>query len=221
MDRCRFSRCVILCECGIDEAGRGPVIGPLVVSIVCGDPETFRELGAKDSKKLSPASRERLFPEIMSHAVFVKTEILSANQIDEMMASETLNDIERDHYVALAKLAPDGCTIYVDSFDVIPERLGSFMNDQTGKKIVSLHKADEFFPVVSAASIVSKVIRDREIMRIEEKYGPVGSGYPADPRTIDFLRNAMSTGVDVSEIVRTRWITYRRLLSRSKNSSLF
>ncbi len=208
-------------ECGIDEAGRGPVIGPLVVSIVCGNAESFAKIGARDSKKLSPHSRERLFPEIISHADIVKTEIINADQLNQLMESKNLNEIEQYEYIALAKLAPDGCAIYVDSFDVLPERLGGLMGKATGKNVIALHKADEVFPVVSAASIVSKVIRDREVRKIEQKYGTIGSGYPSDPRTIDFIKNALQSGIDISEIVRTRWKTYKNLLSSTKNSSLF
>jgi ribonuclease HII len=76
---------------------------------------------------------------------------------------------------------------------------------------VCLHKADERIPAVSAASIISKVERDRIVGEIARIYGNVGSGYPSDPVTIEFLRKAISAGSDLSKIVRVRWETYRRL----------
>jgi ribonuclease HII len=208
-------------ECGIDEAGRGPVIGPLVVSIVCGKRDVFTGMGARDSKKLTPSSREHLFPQIISAAEYVKTEVIEAGRLNLLMESENLNEIELSEYVSLAKSSPEGYPIYVDSFDVLPERLGKFMEDKTGRKVVSLHKADEMIPVVSAASIISKVVRDREIKKIEEEYGPIGSGYPSDSRTVEFIERSIRSGKDISGIVRTKWKTYLRIVSNLHNSTLF
>ncbi len=208
-------------SCGIDEAGRGPVIGPLVVTIVCGNSDILAKLGVKDSKKLTPVARERLYTEIMAHADFVKTEIITATQLNLLMNTENLNYIEQSSYVSLAGISPSGCTVYVDSFDVNPERLGKLIESKTGREIVSVHKADEIYPVVSAASIISKVIRDREMRAIEKTYGIIGSGYPSDPRTVKFIQESLKNGKDLSEIVRTKWKTYKTLVSRFMNSKLF
>ncbi|MCW6169020.1 MAG: ribonuclease HII [Thermoplasmatales archaeon] len=208
-------------SCGIDEAGRGPVIGPLVVTIVCGNNDVLAGLGVKDSKKLSPIARERLYTEIMAHAEIIKTEIITAAQLNLLMDTENLNYIEQLSYVSLARMSPDECTVYVDSFDVNPGRLGRLIESETGRKVVSAHKADEVYPVVSAASIISKVIRDREVKAIEERYGTMGSGYPSDPRTIKFIQESLKNGTDLSGIVRTKWKTYKTLVSRLMNSKLF
>ena len=80
-------------SCGIDEAGRGPVIGPLVITIVCGNSDILAKLGVKDSKKLSPVARERLYTEIMAHADFVRIEIITAAQLNLLMKTENLNYI--------------------------------------------------------------------------------------------------------------------------------
>jgi ribonuclease HII len=70
--------------------------------------------------------------------------------------------------------------------------------------IVSEHKADRNYPVVSAASIIAKVERDGEVAKLAEKYGDVGSGYPSDEKTIDFLELCIELG-DYPECVRRSW----------------
>ena len=84
----------------------------------------------------------------------------------------------------------------------------------SGRKIICRHKADEIYPAVSAASIVAKVIRDREIEKLHEKYGDFGSGYPSDPRTINFVKNSIQNKIDIDKIVRHQWKTYKSMLNR-------
>ena len=86
--------------------------------------------------------------------------------------------------------------------------------------MVCEHKADAKYPAVSAASIIAKVTRDREIEKIKDQYGEVGSGYPSDPHTIDFLKREISRGTDISGIVRTEWATFRRIRSEAGNRRL-
>ncbi|MGC8608296.1 MAG: ribonuclease HII [Thermoplasmata archaeon] len=204
-------------SCGIDEAGRGPVIGPMVISIVCGDDKLLKETGAKDSKKLSPDRREYLYGIIVKNFYF-KYRILTAADLNRRMETETLNEIEMDEVCLLAEGQTE--PIYVDCFDVIEKRAEDILRYRTGREIICRHKADEIYPAVSAASIISKVIRDREIVKIEEKYGYFGSGYPSDDRTIAFLRDAISSRKDISEIVRTKWKTYKNLLQADAQSHL-
>lgn len=206
-------------QCGIDEAGRGPVLGPMVMSIVCGDRDKFSMIQVKDSKLLSPSRREHLFELISEQAEFYKYVIITSQELNKLMNTMTLNEIELNHVAELVSEAK--YTTYVDCFDVKPERSQSELIKRTGKDVVCAHHADAFYPSVSAASILSKVMRDREIEKISEKYGNIGSGYPADPTTIEFLRNAVSRNVDLGEIVRTHWKTYKNILKESRTSRLF
>jgi ribonuclease HII len=206
------------CQCGIDEAGRGPVIGPMVMAMVCGDPAELRNAGVRDSKVLTPARRESLF-ELIEDLHFQKSFIvISPAEINRMMERITLNEIE--HHFALQLLHDAACDVYVDSFDVKPERLSRSLSDQSGKKVICAHKADSIYPAVSAASIIAKVVRDHEIRTLSEKYGDIGSGYPSDPRTISFLQASMENKVDITQIVRVKWKTYQNLLSTAKNKTL-
>ncbi len=204
-------------SCGIDEAGRGPVIGPMVISIVCGDDKLLKDTGVRDSKKLSPARREYLYSIITMNYSY-KFNILTASDLNRLMETKTLNEIEMDEVCKLAEAADD--KIYVDCFDVIEKRAEEILRFRTGREIICKHKADVLFPAVSAASIISKVIRDREIVKIEKEYGYFGSGYPSDERTIEFIKKSVSSGTDITDIVRLKWKTYKNIIGQQKQSSL-
>ncbi|KAA8922151.1 MAG: ribonuclease HII [Thermoplasma sp.] len=201
-------------QCGIDEAGRGPVIGPMVISLVCCDIDFLREIGVKDSKVLTRKKRSDLFGRIMDRC-FVRYRILYPKDLNRLMSMESLNKIEEDEIVSLLQNAEG--TVYIDCYDVIEERAQEIIRGRSGKDVVCRHKADATFPAVSAASIVSKVIRDAEIEKLHEKYGYFGSGYPSDPKTIDFLIKFLKENKDPSDIVRMHWSTVRRLFDTEKN----
>ncbi len=208
--------------CGVDEAGRGPVLGPLVVAGVAVESDVpLRQLNVRDSKRLSPERREALAPEIEKVA---RCEVLvvPAEDIDVMRAEMSLNDFEARLFATIIEtLHPE--TAYVDAVDVDEiefkraiQRLLPFEVE-----IVSQHEADDLFPVVSAASVLAKVRRDREMRKIEEALGePVGSGYPSDPVTIGFLEKWIKEKGCLPPHTRTSWDTARRLLAESRTRKL-
>lgn len=208
-------------ECGMDEAGRGPVFGPMVVAIVCGDSEKMREIGARDSKSLSPKARERILSIIEKEKCFLDYSVITAAELNERMGHQTLNEIEYGAYLNLILRSPEGSSIQVDSFDVIEERLQERLRNDSGREVICRHYGDRIFPLVSAASIVAKVVRDREVEEIREKYGDIGSGYPADPKTQEFLRKSFQNSWNIDNIVRKRWKTYIRMKSDNENGRLF
>lgn len=208
-------------SCGVDEAGRGPVIGPLVVSIVCGYDSELRDIGARDSKSLTRHSRERIFGTIKERSTFHAITIITAEELNGLMSRINLNQIEEDAYASLIERASGDCTIYVDSFDVNAERLTRKLSERTGKRVHCEHKADSIYPAVSAASILSKVTRDREIEKLEKEYGQIGSGYPSDPFTVRFLKRSFEEGRDISHIARTHWKTYRNIFGDGRTGRLF
>ncbi len=200
--------------CGVDEAGRGPVIGPLVVAGVLADGSEIDglvKLGVKDSKMLSPSRREALYEEITScfkfHVVY-----LSACDLDRLMAAKSLNEIEAKCYAKVVEaLAPE--TAYVDAADVSCRNFELMILKyiETRPKLVVEHKADERYPVVSAASIVAKVERDREIKRLHKIHGDFGSGYSSDERTQRFLKDYFQENGSFPVCVRKRWKTAIRI----------
>ena len=197
-------------NCGIDEAGRGPVIGPMVMAILCGDDNEIKELGARDSKKLSPSRREYLFNYLTKYNY--KYFIIDPEKIDEYVKNRQLNVMEEEYAVKLIDYAENSYAVYIDSFDVDEKRLEDKLKKYTGKKITCKHHADAIYPVVSGASIIAKVIRDNEIKKLHEIYGDFGSGYPSDERTVKFLEYSIKNNIDIGKIVRKQWKTYKNIL---------
>jgi ribonuclease HII len=198
--------------CGVDEAGRGPVIGPLVVAGVATDDEaSIRELGVKDSKLLSPIRREGLAIRIKERAEVV-VKLIQPWEIDRLRETLTLNEVECKTFAdVIASMDPD--VAYVDAVDVDEARFATDISNHLEKKveIVSEHKADAKYPIVSAASIVAKVRRDMEIENIKIELGyDLGSGYPSDPKTIDAIKRMIDRG-KISKYVRRSWDTFKRL----------
>lgn len=208
--------------CGVDEAGRGPVLGPLVVAGVAVESDVpLRQLNVRDSKKLPAERREVLGPEIekiAKHHVVV----IPAKDIDVMRAEMSLNDFEAKLFASVIEaLRPE--TAYVDAVDVDEIDFKRAILREVGfeVEIVSQHNADELFPVVSAASILAKVRRDAEMRKIEGEIGePVGSGYPSDPVTIAFLEKWIREKGSLPPHTRASWDTARRLLSEARTRKL-
>lgn len=215
---------------GIDEAGRGPVFGPLVVAGVSGlDQEAFRALGVKDSKQLSEPKRAALAKEIRKVARRVEVLLIPADEIDARRASETLNEIEVAAFSYIARRLKV-VELFVDAADVDAPRFGRLIQHHLGAKtdvrrIVSEHRADAAYPVVSAASIVAKVRRDYEVAKmaipLEKRLGlPLGSGYPHDPNTVRFLEEWMRRFGEFPAGTRRGWDTARMIETRVKTKPL-
>jgi ribonuclease HII len=213
--------------CGVDESGRGPVLGPLVVvGVLFENDKTLREIGARDSKQCTPHQREVLAQQIKDIAVEYEIIVIPAADIDDLRRSMTINDLEVSVFAKIIeKLKPEIC--YVDAADVNELRFGKDILARLSWKpmLVSKHKADENYPVVGAASILAKTIRDQHVRQIavelEQKLKiPLGSGYPADPITMKFLKTWVKTYGDVPPHTRRSWETAQKLLKDHKTKTL-
>jgi len=200
---------------GIDEAGRGPVIGPLVVAGIVIPEEKIailHRMGIKDSKKLSPTRRKVLSRKLKSMFEYETVEI-TAKDIDTLRAKGVnLNEIENIAMIkVIQNLSYD--QIIIDSVDIKPERLKKKIKNVIGnKKIIAEHKADDKYIQVAAASIIAKSKRDKIIEKIKKDYrnvGDVGSGYPSDPKTKEFLKNYSYD--EMPDIVRKSWKTVENM----------
>jgi len=210
--------CVI---CGVDEAGKGSVLGPLVVAAV-GVPsdDVFNDVVVKDSKMLSPAMREHLYS-VIRKRFRVATVRIDAHEIDEIRKGMTMNScIARAHAQVIGKLSPSKA--FVDACDVNAFRYAEMVKSHLDCtcEIISEHHADESFRVVSAASIVAKVVRDRAIVTLSKKYGTIGSGYSSDPVTIAFLSSYIDEYKMPPPIARKSWKTVSRLIAKKQQSQL-
>lgn len=208
--------------CGVDEAGRGPVIGPMVVAgVLVEDDQALREMGVRDSKKLSAKRREELAGKILKVAE-CEIQVVPAEDIDETRKLMTINELEARVFASVVrKLRPE--LAYLDSADANCETFERLVRNELDfdLKIVSEHKADEAYPVVSAASVIAKERREEEMRRIREELGEeTGSGYPADPITVEFMKKWISEKGGLPPYTRRSWETARRMLAESKVKKL-
>ena len=210
---------------GVDEAGRGPVIGPLVIAglvVEGGKLEALVELGVRDSKRLSSSRREKLEPLIRRIAREVEILEVSATEIDaQRRAKRSLNVLEAQWMAEiLNRMKWD--IAYVDASDVMAERYGRIIQSHlsTVRPIISEHRADATYPVVAAASIIAKVRRDRRIKEMHRNYGDFGSGYPTDPKTRRFLKEWLRSHNTLPDIVRKTWETARILTEEHRQKTL-
>lgn len=198
---------------GVDEAGRGCVIGPLVIAGVLIKQENLpllKQLGVKDSKLLTAKKREALLPQILNLAekhIVIK---LSPIEIDRVVESgrrlHKLNRLEAENMARIINaLQPDEAQ--VDAADVLEDRFKHHIEELLTIKtsITSKHKADQIYPAVSAASIIAKVNRDEEIAALAAQHGNFGTGYLADPRTMTFLKQWLQTNGSYPDFVRKSW----------------
>jgi ribonuclease HII len=200
---------------GLDEAGRGPVLGSLVVGCVIYDEiklPHLEEIGVDDSKKLSPKRRDTLVSQIKEQAISTLVKEVTAEQISESPHKGiNLNQLEVITFAqALNEIQPKPDIIYIDACDTnetrFGEEIGKLLNF-TPKQIVSKHKGDSLFKIVGAASILAKTTRDQIIETFKTKYGEIGSGYPSDPYTKTFLDSYYKEHRTFPPIVRTWWST--------------
>lgn len=198
---------------GVDEAGRGCVIGPLVIAGFLIKEENLRvltQLGVKDSKLLSLKKRETLSIEILRVAEKLHVMKLTPKEIDCVVESKRklhkLNRLEAQTMAQIINtLNPDEA--YVDAADVVEDRFKHHIQEglTVKAKITSKHKADKIYPVVSAASIIAKVERDNEIAALKTSYGDFGSGYLTDQKTMRFLKQWLQTHDEYPDCVRKSW----------------
>ena len=205
--------------CGVDEAGRGSMLGPLVVAgitISKSKINLLKKLGVRDSKKLSPTARERLYKKIIETVDDYYVIRIPPRVIDKSVSNHSLNHLEAKYMAkVISKLSPS--TAFVDSCDVNSKRFGKEISKlTTNTKIRSYHHADSKFITVSAASILAKVSRDRAIARLAKKYD-IGSGYPSDPKTKIFVKKSIRKNQDLT-FLRKSWKPVQILMKKRKVS---
>ena len=214
-------------EIGIDEAGRGPVIGPLVVCSVAlpkDDVKLLTEAGVKDSKDLSAKKREEIRkwflenceqrgwsyalipcqPSRIDLAVYDK----GLNRLETELFAESINELDLNSNSEVSIIC-DACDVDEQRFS---RRISQLITGWPWNNSVinSFHKADENYPIVGMASILAKQARDEAIKSIEKQIGfPIGSGYPSDSKTIDAVRKMIDE--KPHDDLRWSWATVKRI----------
>jgi len=199
---------------GIDEAGRGPLIGPMVMAGILideKDVDKLKAIGVKDSKLLSQKQREILYKKIIEIVHDYNIVVVEPAEIDETLASadSNLNWLEAQKTaIILNELKPDKAIVDAPSNNI--KAYEDYLRNLLKKdmKLVVEHKADLNYVESGAASILAKVTREEEIAVMKKKVGDFGSGYPSDPKTQEFLKKYHNKYPD---IFRKSWATYKKV----------
>lgn len=194
------------------------MLGPIIVAGISVSKKSISEMidkGIKDSKLLTPKKRQILFGHVVSIAESICICRINIEDIDFHVFRNNLNILEAEAMaITISNMKSD--KTYVDSCDVNPSRyqrtISSFLK-RNSTKLISMHHADKLNAVVSGASIIAKVIRDSEITKIRVKYGDIGSGYPSDKRTIEFVREWFRQKNEIPPFARKSWKPAQMIVS--------
>ncbi|MFZ8855142.1 MAG: ribonuclease HII, partial [Thermofilaceae archaeon] len=176
---------------GVDEAGRGPLLGPMVIAIASisrEKEELLVRMGVRDSKALTPSRRRALRALLERVLDYYAVRVVEPAEVDEAVSKGQLNLLEARIIAELVRQAASEVeleVVYVDSPDPVPERFERLLTSLIGEgvRVVAENGADAKYVVVGAASIIAKTERDRIVEELKRKYGDFGSGYPSDPKT--------------------------------------
>jgi ribonuclease HII len=211
---------------GIDEAGRGSVFGPLVIAGISFDLQKINELEkmkVRDSKKITSTKREALYKEIIKICESIFICKINCMTIDKFVKCNKLNTLESRFMTVIADNL-NAKKIIVDSCDVNPFRFQEEIKKNLKNKeisIYSFHKADSDNIIVSCASIIAKVTRDKEITKIKRTIGKdIGSGYPSDPKTKLFL-NQKDNISHYQNYIRLSWKPVKEIINKNIQTTLF
>ncbi|WP_336337633.1 ribonuclease HII [Haloarcula brevis] len=205
---------------GVDEAGKGPVLGSMFAAAVRADPAALPD-GVGDSKAIRPERRERLAGEIRESADAVGVAEVPVERIDA--DGTDMNTLTVDaQAAALSSVAREGLSGTVDAGDTDAARFGRRVADAVEADVTvrAEHGADETDPLVGAASIVAKVARDAHVAELADAYGDVGSGYPSDPTTRAFLAEYVDRHGELPACARRSWSTCDDVLAAAEQASL-
>ncbi|XP_050348461.1 ribonuclease H2 subunit A [Nymphalis io] len=230
------------CMLGVDEAGRGPVLGPMVYGIAycpISHKEVLQTLGCADSKALTEEKRDEILLKMFSEEEALNNvgwmaEVISPNYISNSMyrrAKHSLNEVSMNSAISLIKraivLGANIAEVYVDTVGP-PEKYQAKLSEIFPNiKITVAKKADSIYPIVSAASIVAKVTRDHALKvwefheGLEMNHKEFGSGYPGDPLTKKFIRDQIDRVFGYPLLVRFSWSTAELMLQEKAAKCTF
>jgi len=217
---------------GVDEAGKGPVLGSMFAAAVLASPGAIPD-GVADSKTLSPDRRASLARTLREDdRVAVGVAEIPVERIDDpgtdmnsltvAAQAEALAAVAEDGAASGIADPEDGLSGTVDAGDTDAARFGRRVADGVpfDVDVRAEHGADEAYPLVSAASVVAKVERDAHVAALADEHGAIGSGYPSDPTTREFLSEYVEEHGELPPFARESWRTSRDVLAAAEQSSL-
>ncbi|MFW6018901.1 MAG: ribonuclease HII [Halapricum sp.] len=211
---------------GVDEAGKGPVLGSMFAAAVLADPDALPE-DVGDSKTVAPDRRVEMADEIRDVADRVAVAEITVAEIDDEETDMNTLTVEA-HARALSKLfagrddSGEERSGFVDAGDTNAVRFGQRLRERLDADVDlrAEHEADATYPIVGAASVIAKVARDTHVQALSAKYGAVGSGYPSDSTTRTFLASHVETYGELPPCARASWQTSKDTLAAATQASL-
>ena len=218
-------------QIGVDEAGKGPVLGPMIAAAVRADEGDLPD-GIDDSKRLTAATRESIATQLReSSTIAVGLGVVTTDEID--YPETDMNSLTVAAQVrALGEVAGEGDHALVDAGDVSESRFarrvqegvadaGTDTESGVAIDVTAEHGADEASRLVGAASVIAKVERDSRIAALNEEYDDdIGSGYPSDPTTREFLADYVDRHGELPACARASWSTCEDVLAAAEQSDL-
>lgn len=207
---------------GADEAGRGPALGSMFAGAVAVEDPELLPTGVADSKRLTRERREELAERLDDQdgirAAVAEVPPARIDDPDTDMNTLTVRAQAR----AIGAVAREGSYGIVDACDTSEERFERRVVEAVPVPVDvrAEHGADDEYAVVAAASIVAKVARDRHVDALANRYGAVGSGYPSDPTTREFLREYVADHGVLPDCARASWKTCKETLAAAEQSGL-
>ncbi|MFB6148785.1 MAG: ribonuclease HII [Halobacteriales archaeon] len=208
--------------CGVDEAGKGPVLGSMFVAAVRVTDPTALPAGIADSKQLTPAQREEFAARLRAtDAVTIGVAEITPDRIDAPQTDMNTLTVA-GHAEALTTITTDGDRVVVDAGDVDAARFARRVTGRvdTDIELTAEHGADDRHAIVGAASVIAKVERDAHIETLAEEYGAIGSGYPSDPTTREFLKEYVDEHGTLPACARGSWQTAKDVLGAADQTAL-
>lgn len=207
---------------GADEAGKGPVLGSMFGAAVLAEPGVIPD-GVDDSKRLPPARRETLAAAMRdSDGIRIGVAEIPTTLIDDPQTDMNTLTVKA-HVDALSQVVSDGHQGVVDAGDTSEARFGDRVAGGLDADVTvdARHGADEEDPLVAAASVIAKVERDAHVSNLAETYdAPLGSGYPSDETTVEFLTGYVGVHGKLPPCARETWSTSQRVLAETQQSDL-
>lgn len=190
---------------GVDEAGKGAVVGSMYVAAV----EFEGDFGVPDSKRLTSEERERLAERVREtcEVAFVEA---TADEVDGYVENGGMNDLMVEAHARTVEALGESGRVVCDASDVSADRFARRVGERVENPVEAEHGADETYDAVGAASVVAKVERDKSV----SSYG-AGSGYPGDPATVEYLRRHAP---EYPSHVRESWSTSERIAREERQS---
>jgi ribonuclease HII len=207
---------------GADEAGRGPVLGPMVAAAVAVEDGVALPEGIGDSKRLAPARREALAAALSeADGIEIGISIVPVKRIDDPETDMNTLTVEAQA-AAIGEVLSGGERGVIDACDTDAERFARRVAGRLSVDVslVAEHGADERYEEVAAASVVAKVERDARVEALSAEYGPVGSGYPSDPVTRAFLARVVDETGGLPACARRSWSTCDDVLAAARQRAL-